>query len=74
MSEPKLLPTKEQIERRAYHLYIERGGENGHDLEDWFAAERELTEMSQPAASSVQKARAAASTRAGRTAREGPVK
>jgi hypothetical protein len=74
MSEPKLLPTKEQIERRAYDLYLERGGEHGNDLKDWFAAERELTEMSQPAASSVQKARAAASARAGRTAREGPVK
>jgi len=36
-------PTREQeIRRRAYELYIERGEEPGHDLEDWLQAEREL--------------------------------
>ena len=35
-------PTHEDIARRAYQLYEERGGEHGRDLEDWFQAEREL--------------------------------
>ena len=40
MSEAKM-PTAEQIEKRAYGLYLERGSEDGHALEDWLAAERE---------------------------------
>jgi hypothetical protein len=35
------MPTTE-IERRAYELYLERGGEDGHDVDDWIRAEREL--------------------------------
>ncbi len=34
-------PTQE-IERRAYELYLERGGGDGHDLDDWIQAEREV--------------------------------
>ena len=30
------------IARRAYELFETRGGENGHDWEDWFRAELEL--------------------------------
>jgi hypothetical protein len=37
-------PTSEQIAARAYELFVARGGEHGHDVEDWLAAERELTE------------------------------
>ena len=40
----------QEIERRAYELYLERGGGDGHDLDDWIQAERELgrhTEKSQ---------------------------
>jgi len=33
---------REQVEHRAYEIYLRRGGENGSDQEDWFAAEREL--------------------------------
>ena len=32
----------ELIRNLAYVKYIERGGENGHDLEDWLAAEQEI--------------------------------
>jgi hypothetical protein len=32
----------EDIRRRAYEIYLERGGEAGHELEDWLQAEREL--------------------------------
>lgn len=33
----------EQIQLRAYEIYLDRGGADGHDLEDWILAERELT-------------------------------
>lgn len=32
-----------QIRHRAYELYEERGREDGHELEDWFRAEEEIT-------------------------------
>ncbi len=31
-----------RIARRAYELYLERGGSHGQDWEDWLAAEREI--------------------------------
>jgi DUF2934 family protein len=39
------MPTKvrrEDIERRAYELYEQRGREEGHDWDDWLQAEREM--------------------------------
>ncbi len=33
---------EEQISRRAYELYEQRGREHGHDNEDWVKAEREI--------------------------------
>lgn len=36
-------PTKEQIEARAYELYLQRGGGQGQDVHDWFIAEKELS-------------------------------
>lgn len=33
---------EEAVRRRAYELYQQRGGEHGHDLEDWLTAEREV--------------------------------
>lgn len=35
-------PTHEEIELRAYQIYVERGGAPGNDLEDWLQAEFEL--------------------------------
>ena len=35
-------PTHDEIARRAYQLFEERGSEPGHEWEDWFQAEREL--------------------------------
>ena len=32
--------------RRAYELYLARGGAHGHDVEDWLQAERELNHAS----------------------------
>ena len=57
MSESKL-PTTQQIEKRAYELYIERG-EDGHALDNWLAAERELIALSEEAAFGAPRARAA---------------
>lgn len=36
------VPAKEQIEKRAYELYLARGCEPGKELDDWLAAEAEL--------------------------------
>lgn len=35
-------PTADDVARRAYELYIARGGQDGRDLEDWLEAERQL--------------------------------
>lgn len=35
--------TDQEIRRRAYEIYLERGAQPGHELEDWLQAERELT-------------------------------
>jgi len=32
---------KDAIALRAYEIYIQRGGENGNDVEDWIRAEEE---------------------------------
>jgi Protein of unknown function (DUF2934) len=41
------LPKREEIELRAYEIYLKRGGENGSALDDWLAAEAELSRSSQ---------------------------
>lgn len=35
-------PDRAEIALRAYHIYLERGGVPGNELEDWTRAEREL--------------------------------
>jgi len=35
-------PSEEEIRMRAYRRYLERGGRDGQDFDDWLAAEREL--------------------------------
>jgi hypothetical protein len=34
---------EEEIRRRAYALYEQRGREDGHDIDDWLRAEAHLT-------------------------------
>jgi hypothetical protein len=42
---------EELVRKRAYELYVDRGMEDGHELEDWFRAEEELaSKKSQSAA------------------------
>lgn len=33
---------RDDVPRRAFELYCARGCEDGHDLDDWVSAEREL--------------------------------
>jgi Protein of unknown function (DUF2934) len=35
-------PTEAQIRARAHEIYVQRGGQNGSELDDWLQAEREL--------------------------------
>ena len=47
-SEDQTGPTPEQLEQiraRAYELFEQRGGEPGHDMEDWLQAEAEVTQQ-----------------------------
>jgi Protein of unknown function (DUF2934) len=39
-----LSPGGDDIARRAFELYCARGCEDGHDVQDWLQAERELCE------------------------------
>jgi hypothetical protein len=57
-----VIPTREEIELRAYELYLLRGGQDGHALDDWLAAERELAQNSVQRESTPLKARIAASS------------
>jgi hypothetical protein len=34
---------EQEIRDRAYAIYLQRGAQPGHELEDWLQAERELT-------------------------------
>jgi hypothetical protein len=40
----KAAPTLQQIQVRAYEIYLERQGAPGSQIEDWLQAERELLE------------------------------
>ena len=35
---------RQELETRAYELYLQRGAEHGHDEEDWLLAEAQLIE------------------------------
>jgi hypothetical protein len=34
--------SKDDVAQRAYELFLARGREDGHDVEDWLEAERQL--------------------------------
>jgi hypothetical protein len=36
-------PTRDEISRLAYQLYETRGRQDGQDVEDWLAAEKQIT-------------------------------
>jgi hypothetical protein len=37
------LTREQEIRNRAYEIYLQRGAQPGHEVEDWLQAERELT-------------------------------
>ena len=39
--------TDADVALRAYDLYLARGGEPGHDVEDWLQAERDLRDAAE---------------------------
>ncbi|MDB6067034.1 MAG: hypothetical protein JWR26_3242 [Pedosphaera sp.] len=43
-STEKTFPSRDEIARRAYELFVARGRTGGRDLDDWVQAERELAE------------------------------
>ena len=47
-------PLNEAIAKRAYELYLQRGSVSGHELEDWLAAEAELSRAAEEQAAPVQ--------------------
>jgi hypothetical protein len=48
-------PTFEEIQMRAYEIYIQRGRQAGSDLDDWFQAENELTTSQNSSRDSLRK-------------------
>jgi len=43
------LSLEEQIQRRAYELYVQRGNQSGSALEDWLQAEEEILQAQEEA-------------------------
>jgi DUF2934 family protein len=43
-------PSRDDVARRAFELYCERGGQDGQDVQDWLEAERELRQAASTAA------------------------
>jgi hypothetical protein len=41
---PKRSPITQDIELRAYQIYVDRGATDGSDLDDWLQAERQVLE------------------------------
>ena len=47
---PGAAPSRDDVARRAFELYCQRGRQDGHDLQDWLQAEQELRESASTAA------------------------
>jgi hypothetical protein len=43
------LSLEEQIQRRAYELYVERGNQSGSEFDDWLQSEAEILERREQA-------------------------
>jgi hypothetical protein len=42
--------SEQRIRERAYEIYLARGGQDGDEVSDWVAAERELKDSNKPQA------------------------
>jgi len=38
----KTIPLEEQIRQRAHEIYLQRGGQDGSEIDDWLLAEAEI--------------------------------
>jgi hypothetical protein len=38
-------PTHQAVAARAYQIYLERGRQSGHEIDDWLQAEYELMQL-----------------------------
>jgi hypothetical protein len=47
---PSPAPNRDDVARRAFELFCERGAQDGYDVQDWLQAERELRETASTAA------------------------
>jgi hypothetical protein len=65
-------PTQQEIAERAYFIYLERGGSDGHHFRDWFEAEKELAEM-HPAGKAQKSASNESATPSTSAKRSGPM-
>lgn len=54
-SHPRRDPITEAIAQRAYELFVARGQQHGHDLDDWLQAEREFAEAAKSRPGAVKK-------------------
>jgi len=45
-AEHQLAISKDDVAQRAYELFLARGRADGHDVEDWLEAERQLEKES----------------------------
>lgn len=54
-TQTKVISDEDQtrVEKLAYGLYEQRGRKDGHDLDDWFAAERQIM-IQEPSADSIK--------------------
>jgi hypothetical protein len=61
-------PTREEIAQRAYEIYVERGYQEGRDVEDWLEAEQQLSvaDVETGASESAQQHKTAAAGRQSR--------
>jgi hypothetical protein len=53
-SRPRRDPITEAIAQRAYELFLARGAQHGHDIDDWLQAERELGDAAKSRPSSAK--------------------
>jgi hypothetical protein len=42
LKDADLRPSPAEVQRKAFEIYVKRGGGHGRDLDDWFEAERQL--------------------------------
>lgn len=51
---------KSRIERRAYELFVARGGQDGYHMEDWLKAESEILKAQEASAAPLSAGKPAA--------------